>query len=295
MEHGYIEEHNLADHYLLGHLSAEQEAQFEAHLINCPECLDRLELTERFRRGLKLVMPQDAARSRVYAKPGVLGWIVGFPLRWQAVALLAAMVLVAVLPSIFFLREIQRQRHELAQARLALTQRQPESQPPAAGPLEQRLRELEQQLAEQRQRFESELEREQQARAQLTDAVDRLTRPRANIPTFTLSLVRSADPSQPQPVNNLIIPPSSEWIVLSLEVDGASEYETYRATLVTADNRRVWRESGLQPTPQETVVISFHSSFFRAGEYRFILEGITPQGRVVPVGRYPFRVIKEQQ
>ncbi len=48
MDHGYIDRHSLAQRYLENALSAEERAAFEAHLVDCQECTDRLLLAEMF-------------------------------------------------------------------------------------------------------------------------------------------------------------------------------------------------------------------------------------------------------
>ena len=49
MEHRYIDERSVAERYLDHTLSASEHAEFEAHLIDCQECMDRLLLAEMFR------------------------------------------------------------------------------------------------------------------------------------------------------------------------------------------------------------------------------------------------------
>jgi predicted anti-sigma-YlaC factor YlaD len=53
MYHEYIEEHNIADRYLMGKLSAEEERLFEEHFLECQQCRNWLEATHHFRIGLR--------------------------------------------------------------------------------------------------------------------------------------------------------------------------------------------------------------------------------------------------
>jgi hypothetical protein len=48
MDHRYIDEHSVAGRYLARQLSAGQRAEFEAHVVDCQECTDRLLLAEMF-------------------------------------------------------------------------------------------------------------------------------------------------------------------------------------------------------------------------------------------------------
>jgi anti-sigma factor RsiW len=48
MDHRYIDEHSVAGRYLDHKLTAAQRAEFEAHLVDCQECADRVLLAEMF-------------------------------------------------------------------------------------------------------------------------------------------------------------------------------------------------------------------------------------------------------
>ncbi len=48
MDHRYIDEHSVAERYVAKTLSPEDRAQFEAHLVDCQECTDRVLLAEMF-------------------------------------------------------------------------------------------------------------------------------------------------------------------------------------------------------------------------------------------------------
>ena len=48
MDHRYIEQHSVADLYLDHALPPGQRAAFEAHLVDCQECTDRVLLAEMF-------------------------------------------------------------------------------------------------------------------------------------------------------------------------------------------------------------------------------------------------------
>ena len=48
MDHRYIDEHSVAKRYLDHELTAAERARFEAHLVDCQECTDRVLLAEMF-------------------------------------------------------------------------------------------------------------------------------------------------------------------------------------------------------------------------------------------------------
>lgn len=93
MEHVTIEESNVAERYLLGQLDAEEASRFERHYLDCPECLERLELGKRLSQGLKDLAAEEGARL---ARTALLAWLVrGRPLK---AALVLAVLAVAILP-----------------------------------------------------------------------------------------------------------------------------------------------------------------------------------------------------
>ena len=68
MMHPEIDEHEIVEHYVAGKLTADDEARFEEHYLDCPSCIRAIEDAERLRRGLKLAAAQDlVARQTILA------------------------------------------------------------------------------------------------------------------------------------------------------------------------------------------------------------------------------------
>ncbi len=289
MDHHYIEEHNIADLYLMGKLSAEERAHFEEHFVDCQECLDRLETTEDFRAALRSVAAEEAAQPRAYVQAGLLAWGARFSRARQA-ALLAGAILLVALPLALLIRETRSARRELAQAKQASAewQRKYEERGQASRDMAKEMQAREQQSAAQRDQLAAQLERERQERARLAEEVNKATRPQASLPVFALSVVRSRGG---EPANQIMLPRSSQWIVLSLEFEPDPDLQSYRATLSTADDQRIWSASNLRPNARDALALNFNTSLFKPGNYLLTLEGLTAQGRYVSVARYPFRVI----
>ena len=68
MDHRYIDEHSVAGRYLDHQLPTGQRAEFEAHLVDCKECTDRILLAEMFhsRNGIpKPKPPEPPTRMRI--------------------------------------------------------------------------------------------------------------------------------------------------------------------------------------------------------------------------------------
>lgn len=115
MDHATIEAENWVERHLLGQLTAEEAARFEEHYLDCPECLEQLELTRRLQLGLREIASEEAARL-------VAGGLIARWLRRPAVRAALGLVLVAAiaLPWLLFapLRgERQRLAEELSQMR----------------------------------------------------------------------------------------------------------------------------------------------------------------------------------
>ena len=50
MDHRYIDDHSVAERYLDHTLPPGERSRFEAHLVDCQECTDRILLAEMFRQ-----------------------------------------------------------------------------------------------------------------------------------------------------------------------------------------------------------------------------------------------------
>jgi hypothetical protein len=70
MDHGYIDQHSLAERYLENALSPQERAAFESHLVDCQECTDRLLLAGMFHaRQVNEIQPGPAAKLILRLKP----------------------------------------------------------------------------------------------------------------------------------------------------------------------------------------------------------------------------------
>lgn len=105
---------------------------------------------------------------------------------------------------------------------------------------------------------------------------------------FTLSPFRASG-FEPGPVQPIPLPAEPGWIVLSLDTGGAA-YPSYRATLLAAADRVVWRGSDLKLDASGTLNLSLYSTFLSPGDYLLRLEGLPASGEPVPVARFPLRV-----
>lgn len=130
MDHGYIDANAIADRYVRRTLPAGERAAFEAHLVDCQECADRVLLAEMFllrNAGPNPVRvpvpPRETSPGNASPPtprpaparpcPPVSG-IARFISQWRPwqVALLLAVagVLLLFVPTAYFLKELHRLR-----------------------------------------------------------------------------------------------------------------------------------------------------------------------------------------
>jgi anti-sigma factor RsiW len=109
MDHGYIDEHSVAVRYLDQGLSTEERAEFEAHLVDCQECTDRVLLAEMFHsrnghsklKAAEVLFPPKLVAPGPILKPGLRVRCVLLLRPWQVVLVLAgAAVLLVLTPSV---------------------------------------------------------------------------------------------------------------------------------------------------------------------------------------------------
>src|SRR5215813_11948970 len=292
MDHPFIDEHNIADLYLLGKLADEERNRFEEHFIDCPECLERLETTDSFLDGLKHLAIEEAVRPHAYVQAGILAWAARLSRRRRAMLLLSTILLLVALPAAFFVTEMKRVRGELDQAKLAYEdwRRQYEEKQQAARRLEKELQETRLKSAEQRQQLETELERGRQERERLADEAKGAGRFHSIATVFPLINTRSADPTQPPPKSEIVISRSTQLIVLSPEFDPEPEIQSYRGAITYGANQPIWRGDKLQLNSKGTIELGFNARLFKPGDYLFTLEGLTKQGNYIHISKYPFTV-----
>jgi hypothetical protein len=266
MDHAYIESNGLVELYHRGLLPPDEEARFEEHFVDCPQCTEQLELARGFQRGLKAMATEDAARAVVGA--GLFAWLArrGRLAQWGTA--LAVLAVAALLPALWLLAGGRSERRE-QEARLEAERSS-------------------------RQELERRLERSEVRRRAAEIAAARppaepprgLAGPLVNTPVFLLAAVRSNDA---RPVT---IDPSRTGDALALAVDLGEglRFDTYRATITKSGGGKVFEKAGLKPNALETLMITFPSTFFASGDYRLRVEGLKPDGSAAEVGGYAFQV-----
>jgi hypothetical protein len=276
MDHAYIESHSLVELYHQRALPADEEARFEEHFVDCPQCMEQLELARGLQRGLRSVAAEEAARAAVAA--GLFAWLArrGRLAQWGMA--LAALLLAAVLPALWLRAGHRGERREWS-ARL-------EAQRRTGQELERKLGESEARRTAERQALEAKL-----ATAKPPEpppvAAGPLVKPLVNTPVFLLAALRG-EGAKPAVVD---LARAGDALALAVDVGGDLRFATYRATITRADGGMVFERAGLEPNALEALMVTFPVAFFAPGEYRLRVEGVKPDGSAAEVGGYPFRVV----
>ena len=115
MDHAFIDRHDVAGRYLRRELPPEERDAFQAHLVDCQECGDRVLLAEMFEANAAkpepLPIPSFTLTQPLTQKMPLRARIVAHLSPWQLAFLLIAAVLVLLaLPTAVFWRELQNLR-----------------------------------------------------------------------------------------------------------------------------------------------------------------------------------------
>ena len=271
MDHATIEDQQIVERYLKGKLSPEETARFEEHYLSCQECLDRLDLAESMERGFKRAAGQDAAELAAVQQVrqlAVVAWLARLGRSRQMAALVMTVLVVAILPGLFALRQIRERDRDLTATRAALEQERGRS---AAGSPS----------AAEADRLRKELDA---SRSDLAAA----RQPQGNVPILFLDAERGA--AAGEPTHRLRLPRSPGWIVLALEIDPPHQ-PAYRVVLRDAGGKDIWSGTDLRLDERDALSLTLPSSLLTPGDSTLTVEGLAPGRKPAVAGRFVFRVL----
>ena len=266
-------EHDLVDAYVRGELSGETLDRFRAHYMASPARRDKIRFAETL-----LAYQTRAAATTAPARPGRRVFAVPRTIpRW---ALAAAAVLVLAAGSL--LAENLRLRHQVTTARAA------------RAALEERERQLQRQLDEQRASnggTARELARVRESLAQIQDRMAAEQQPGTTfMPSFVLLPATRGAGAMP----TIVLPPGTRDVRLQLTLE-SDDFPTYRAALQNpATDQRLWRSGPLTPRAAgdlKSVSLTIAASLLRREIYSIELEGTSAHGADAFVSSYAFRVV----
>jgi hypothetical protein len=290
MEHRYIEEYNIIDRYLLRKLSDEDLVRFEEHFLDCRQCLKQMEMTERLRAWLRKAVAEEVLRSQADVQGVAFAGVVRRS-RVRQMACLSGVVLLILLPMLWLALKWKSAHHDLAQAYETISEWQHKSAEREQS-LMQEMQAQERQWSARRDQLVVQLENERKEHRRLAPEINKVAL-RSVLPIFVLSPARSGAPGLSQPANRIILSSPSESIILMIEFEPDLDIQSYRATLLTADNRSIWRESQLRPGSKGTIALGFNGSLLKPNQYLLTLEGLSSQAGYAPIAQYNFQVLTQ--
>ena len=293
MNHDYIKELNLIDQYVLGKLTADEAERFEDHFMDCPECVEQLNITRNFIQALKGLAVQETLLSENRRAPASQRrHLQLIPLRsWAVIA--CCCILVAGVLAFFAVRRVNRVEAELRQAkedRAAINQKYQQGLETAAES-EQRHQATNQELAQRLDELEQKLQTEGKGNQREQSLVRGSGAPEVNFPIYALVSVARG----PVPAPNEIAPPaSSSRFALSIPVEDRKDFNSYRVMILDDRGVTVLNRSGFKPDAYNALSLSLNSNFLRPGTYDLRVEGLTPPNKWNTVGSYPFRIARRR-
>ena len=264
MDHGRIDEQNVAELYVTGRLSPEDEETFENHLLECSECRERVGWADDLRTSIRAVAAEDVARAS--AQLGLLAWVSRRTRGARAGMLMAALLAVAALPA-WLQADRARLSRELEQVRAEARTEAPAQPERPAAPASEPVAPPAAEPAPPASAADPKLERLAQENSRLAAELDRLRAPQ---PTRVVSMgVERGGDSAPA----LEIGSDPEPIVVALGLPEVDLDATYRVTLLEG-SRKIW-EGECIPDGNDNLNVLIDSSLLKPGaSYHFHIEGM---------------------
>lgn len=290
MNHDYIKEFNLIDQYVLGKLATDEAEEFEDHFIDCPECVEQLNITRSFIVDLKGLAVQETLLSGNRPAPMTRRWhLQSVPLRsWAVIA--CCCVLVAGVFAFFAIRRLTQMEAELRQTKedASTVRQQYQRELETAAESEKQHQQDRQQLAQRLDELEQKLKTEG---ATKQTSVRGSNVPEVNFPIY--ALVSLARGQAPAPVE-IALPASSTRFALSIPVEDRKDFSAYRVKILDHRGVTVLNQGGFKPDTYHTLSLSLSSNFLIPGTYDLRVEGLTLPNNWDTVGSYPFRITKRR-
>ena len=287
MNHDYIKESNLIDQYVLGKLATHEAEAFEDHFIECPECVEQLNVTRSFIHDLKGLAVQETLSSDFRRTPQARRWQLQqlVPVRLLA-AIAFGCIIVGVVFAFYAVRRLGRLEAELRQAKeesASINQKYQQGLATVAES-EKQYQEDRQQLVQRVDELEKKLNSEGSGNQ---SSVVGSKAPDVNFPIYVLASV--ARGSAPAPVE-IVLPASSSRFALSIPVEDRREFSSYRVTITDHRGAPVLKQGGFKPDAYHALSLSLNSNFLASGNYDLRVEGRTPSNEWTTIGSYPFRI-----
>jgi hypothetical protein len=285
MNHQQIDQFDLIDRYLMGKLLGEERTSFEAHFVDCPQCIAHLQTAKNFLEDLR-GMTAQAWRIEPLPRAQPFGSVL--QARRSLVLAIGALLLAAILGALFVANHTERLRAEadLARQLAAQWEQRYEDERQAAMVADARRQQAGPPQAAPPRAPEVELKTAAGRHEKPAGEPSRRMAVGGNLPVVALKSLRG-EPAAAEPVNQITVPRAAPFFVLSVVLEESTPYQTYRGTVRDSRGRRVWG-GRLKPDSLDVLFAWFKSERFRPGSYSFTVEGDKPAGGRQVIGKYPF-------
>jgi hypothetical protein len=257
MNHDEIAAQDVIARYVTDRLPPDDEREFEAHLVECAQCVDAVEEHLELRAGLRAAAAESMAGDRTGSRPAAMtriGWLAA-----AAALLLAASVALAAM--------LIGTRAELRDARAGRQEQQQlaEQARTAAAVAERRARELE-------------------GRPQTSTAP---APPVSSAIVFALTAVRGGGDAPS--VNRMTVPADARLIVLTVDVPPVGSATEYTVALQDQTGREIWSGGGFTPSTSDVLSVALEHVLLPDGRYTVAVSH-DAAGRAESIGRYPLEI-----
>jgi hypothetical protein len=262
MTHAYIEAHDVAARYATGRLTADEERDFEAHMLDCPKCLEDVACETGLREGLRDVANESATALRPAARRRL--WR-GPPISTFLAAAAAILLVTAVSLGV-----------ALGRSSAALRSARADGEARAAQ-AEQSASAAQRQLAD--------------AERRAADASTRAATPPVTAASiFALTSVRDGSSRGAPPVNQIAVSGDAGLVVFSLDLPNPSDSAEYRVSLKDGAGRASWTGGPYRASSPDVLAVAVDSKRLPPGDYTLELQQQTGAQPATVAGRYPIRV-----
>ncbi len=278
-------ENKLVDDYARGRLTPQSHQKFEQYYLTHPSRKERSKLAQALVTKLDHAEEDHwAADFPVKTVPWWRRVLQPVPATNRALAFSVSLaLLLLMLGAVWLLLQTRRLREDLVQNQSA------------RGAQEQRERDMQQQLADERNRTKDLSDELARLRSQVRESppegpANPATRTIATLLLTALGTRRA----EMRPAPTLTIPTGTEQVRIQLSVRG-SDYPKYNAVLQAIGGEAVFSRDGLKPKITKsgaTFVLMAPARDFATGDYILTLRGVGVDGEVDDVSKSIFRVKK---
>ena len=284
-------EHQLRYDYARGRLTPRQRELFEKRFITSSEERRGVERAGAILDALAGVRAENTVVARESGRQGFRQAVAAFFSSQRAGLRLAlataSLLLVAMMGWLIYQTAHLRSQLEELQAERRVE--------------EERLRDQTEKDQQRLAQLNGDLERERLERERLEQELAKQQTQNPGQPSPTSPLLAAVlsfvlppggvrgDGEKPKP---LVIPQGTNAIQLELQLKKNDDHRSFRAQLLTADGKEIWRRDNLQPRGRN-LILRLLAELLADGDYEVALKGRTASHEYEEAGSYYFTIVKK--